>query len=143
VTPPPNRTELAPARQEKRDRTDPNPPVWSEPSGDAEKRESLSGLRGRYDEASKLVSTDEHYSNLEWILGGRRNAGLNPLAMEKATISAMALWLQDLAAEMDRRSLTSAAATDESRAAAMRALQSVALNLRDATDRFLLAFQEP
>lgn len=81
-----------------------------------------------YSEAQKLVPTDGSYKDLERILGAHRDARRNPPALETKTIELTALWLQDLAAEVDRR---------------LPASEETSRSLRDATARFLLAFRRP
>jgi hypothetical protein len=108
-----------------------------------EKRESLVRLQERYVEAQKLVSSQEPYANLEWILGGRRNVTQDPLGLELGTIELVGLWLQDLAIEIDRRlprptsEGLDSAGTSHSRA------HELVQGLRDATERFLVAFRHP
>jgi hypothetical protein len=109
-----------------------------DPRGDSEKRESLVELREQYVEAHKLVSSDEPYANLEWILGARRNTTQDPLALEAKTIELAALWLQDLAVEVDRRP---AGDFDDGAPSSPQAGETPAQSLRDATARFLLAFR--
>jgi hypothetical protein len=113
-----------------------------DPREDSEKRESFVELREQYVEAHKLVSSDEPYANLEWILGARRNTTQDPLALEAKTIELAALWLQDLAVEVDRRPpLRSAVDFDDSAPSSPQAGETPAQSLRDATARFLLAFK--
>ena len=110
---------------------------------DAEKREVLLQLRDRYIEAQKLVSSVEPYANLEWILGARRSPTQDPLGLETRTIELIALWLYDLAAEVDRGlpSQSSAKTDDGSPLTGGEARESMARSLRDATERFLTAFR--
>lgn len=112
-----------------------------DPLEDSERRESLVQLRERYAEAQKLVSSDEPYANLEWILGTRRNITQDPLGLEMKTIELAALWLQDLAVEVDHRLPPPPADDfDGSALSSYQAAKSAAQSLRDATTRFLLAF---
>jgi hypothetical protein len=109
---------------------------------DSEKRESFARLREQYIEARKLVSSDEPYENLEWILGARRDGAQDPLALETKTIELAALWLQDLAVEVDRRPPREPAGDSDGRVSSSpRAGETPGQNLRDATARFLLAFR--
>jgi hypothetical protein len=85
-------------------------------------------MRDVYGEVQKFVSTDGSYADLGWILGAHRDATQNPPAMETKTIELAALWLQDLAAEVDGR---------------LPASEETSRSLRDATARFLLAFRSP
>jgi hypothetical protein len=83
----------------------------------------------------------ESHTNLEWILGARRNPTQDPLGFETNTIEVVALWLQDLAVELERQ-VPGAVATEtggETRLADEIRL-AMAQNLRNATDRFLAAF---
>ena len=108
---------------------------------DAEKREALVKLRDRYVEARELGSSGEHHANLEWILGARRNPTQDPLGFETKTIELIALWLQDLTIELDRRLPEAQAELQDSALLAHEARQSVVRELRDATERFLVAFR--
>ncbi len=108
----------------------------------SEKRESFLQLRERYVEAQKLVSSDEPCSNLEWILGARRNVTRDPQDLETKTIELAALWLQDLAAEVDRRLPPRPTGDfDGSTSPSRQGGDTAAQNLRDATARLLLAFR--
>lgn len=104
-----------------------------EPLEDSEKRESFAQLRARYADARKLVSLDEPHSNLEWILGARRNIAQDPPRLEPKTLELAALWLQDMAVAVDQ--LTPPPPGDFHPAGKL-----AAQSLRDATVRFLLAF---
>jgi hypothetical protein len=110
---------------------------------DTEKRESLVHLQERYVEAQKLVSSEKPYANLEWILGGRRNVTQDPLGLESGTIELVALWLQDLAGEIDRRLPPPATFGLDSPGDSCSDARELVRNLRDATERFLVAFREP
>ena len=110
---------------------------------DSEKRESFLRLREQYVEAQKLVSADEPYANLDWILGARRDAARDPLALEAKTIELAGLWLQDLAVEVDRRAAPGPARDFLSGALSPpRAGDAPGQSLREATARFLLAFRD-
>lgn len=111
-------------------------------SRDAEKREALVKLRDRYVEARELGSSSEEHANLEWILGAHRNPTQDPLGFETNTIEVVALWLEDLAADLERRlPMPPAPAPRETALAADDARQAMAQKLRDATERFLIAFR--
>jgi len=113
-----------------------------DPLEDSERRESFVQLRARYVEAQKLVSSDEPFANLEWILGARRNITQDPLGLETKTIELAALWLQDLAVEVDHRLPPPPTGDfDGSALSSYQAAKSAAQSLRDATARFLLAFR--
>jgi hypothetical protein len=111
------------------------------PPPDSEKREALVGLRDRYVEARELGSTSGEHTNLEWILGARRNPTQDPLGFETKTIELVALWLQDLAIDLDRRRASASPEIEHDTVAAHDARQAVAQKLRDATERFLTAFR--
>jgi hypothetical protein len=129
-------------------RTAPDGALMDRP-GDAEKREALVELRDRYVEARELGPSSErgpygeHHANLEWILGARRNPTQDPLGFETKTIELVALWLQDLAVELDRRLPTAQAEPKGDALVANEARLSVVRELRDATERFLVAFRRP
>jgi hypothetical protein len=107
--------------------------------GDRERRASLADLRDRYAEARSQVPTGEPHGNLDWILGARRNPDRDPLLLRADTIRLIALWLQDLASELDR---ASQGGTPEQKSIVAPA-ESLAGDLRDATKRFLTAFRHP
>jgi hypothetical protein len=103
------------------------------PSAESEDRRSDSGrrdaflrLREAYGEAQKIVSANGAYAHLEWILGASRDATQNPPILGARVVELTALWLQDLAAEVDRL---------------LPAGQEAARALRGATSGFLLAFR--
>jgi hypothetical protein len=108
---------------------------------DSEKRESFARLRERYAEARKLVSPNEPYANLEWILGARRNVTQDPPGLEAKTIELAALWLQDLAVEVDQRWPAPKIGDFDGHVLSSHQTGKLAAErLRDATVRFLLAF---
>ncbi|HEY7370183.1 MAG TPA: hypothetical protein VIB08_01255 [Thermoanaerobaculia bacterium] len=111
-------------------------PVWV---GDSERTESLAELRDQYAEARNHVPTGEPHGNLDWILGARRNPERDPLLYRTGTIRLIALWLQDLASDLDR---ASERGTPEQKSIVAPA-ESLAGKLRDATKRFLTAFRNP
>jgi hypothetical protein len=112
-----------------------------DPRDDSEKRESFLQLRERYADARKLVSSDEPYANLEWILGARRNITQDPPSLGTKTVELAALWLQDLAVEVDHRSPPPPAGDFDGNAlSSHQAGKLAAQRLRDATVRFVLAF---
>jgi hypothetical protein len=110
--------------------------VWA---GDSERRASIADLRDRYAEARSQVPTGEPHGNLDWILGARRNPERDPLLYRTGTIRLIALWLQDLASDLDR---ASERGTPEQKSIVAPA-ESLAGKLRDATKRFLTAFRNP
>jgi hypothetical protein len=111
---------------------------------DAEKRQALVDLRDQYVEARELEATGEHHVNLDWILGARRNPTQDPLEFETKTIELVALWLQDLTRELERRLPEPAPATPPADApSANDVREAMALKLRHATEAFLSAFRRP
>jgi hypothetical protein len=109
---------------------------------DAEMRQALVKLRECYLQARELGSTFEPHANLEWILGARRSPTQDPLAFETSTIAVVALWLQDLAIELDRRAPASTMVERQDEAlSAHEARRAMAQTLREATERFLTAFE--
>ena len=70
---------------------------------DLERREAFARLRENYLEAQGLDTSDGLHTNLEWILGERRDATQNPPALAEKTVELVGLWLQDLASELDRQ----------------------------------------
>jgi len=109
---------------------------------DAQKRKAVALLRDRYREARDLVSSGEPYVNLEWILGVRGNPNQDAANWDTKTIEVVALWLQDLAVEVDRP--LPPRPTGEGGASASPAYQtrqSVVRSLREATESFRVAFR--
>ncbi len=115
-----------------------------DPAREGEKREALVQLRDSYVEAREQVSSVEAYENLEWILGARANAAQDPMGLQTRTIELIALWLQDLSIELDRRLEEQAMGNhEEGTSLASAARQSKVQKLREATERFLAAFLPP
>lgn len=118
-------------------------PGLPNPAREAEQREALAQLRGRYVEAREHVSSVEAYENLEWLLGARGSATQDPLGLQTRTIELIALWIQDLSVELDRRLEEQATGDEAAVASATAARQSNVQNLREATERFRAAFLPP
>jgi len=115
------------------------PPGDGDPREEFEKRLSFAGLRRQYARSRRLVSSEEPYANLDWILGARRDIGRGPLHLETKMVALSALWLEDLAAEVDRQpALPSAGFTAGTFSHGTRGL--AAQGLRDAVRRFVRAF---
>jgi hypothetical protein len=93
---------------------------------DLERREAFARLRETYVEAQGLVTSDGLHTNLDWILGERRDATQNPPALAEKTVELVGLWLQDLASELDRQ---------------LPGRGQAGSTLRDAITRFLHAFR--
>jgi hypothetical protein len=109
---------------------------------DAEKRQALSRLQELYREARELVSSAESYANLDWILGARRNPKQRPADFDDKTIQLVALWLQDLALEVDRGLAPHLDGEfSKNTLLAHRARHCVATSLRAAAEGFLVAFR--
>jgi hypothetical protein len=110
-------------------------------SGYATKEQVLAQLRDRYREARKLVSSTRPYANLEWVLAAMRNPDQTASYWADRTVELVALWLEDLAAEIDRlfpQEVTGEIA--EGALSAYRARRSLAQGLRDATGGFVAAY---
>jgi hypothetical protein len=111
-------------------------------SDGATKQQVLAQLRDRYREARKLVSSTKPYANLEWVLAAMRNPDQTASYWADRTIELVALWLEDLAADIDRpfpQEVTGE--IGESVLSAYRARRSLAQGLRDATGGFVAAFR--
>jgi hypothetical protein len=111
-------------------------------SDDATKRQALGRLRDRYREARKLVSSRKPYANLEWVLAAMKNTDRTASYWADRTIELVALWLEDLSAEIDRlfpQEVTGE--IGEGVLSAYRAHRALAQGLRDATKGFVGAFR--
>jgi hypothetical protein len=107
-------------------------------------REALSRLRERYREARDHGSLAEAHANLEWILGERRSAEQRPEGFDRKLIPIVALWLEDLANELDRQAPPPAPYDDgEATLREDRTREAVAAKLRSAAEGFLAAFELP
>ena len=112
-----------------------------DPGEDSEKRRSFARLRRQYARARKLVSSEEPYANLDWILGSQRDIARGPLHLDAKMIELAALWLEDLAVEVDRQPAPPPAKGSRGRIFAHGTRGSAALRLRDAVKRFVRAFE--
>jgi hypothetical protein len=109
-----------------------------------ERHEALSRLQERYGEARDHGSLAEAHANLEWILGARRSAEQWPEGFDRKLIPIVALWLEDLANELDRQAPPAAPYGDgEAALREDRTRQAVAAKLRAAAEGFLAAFRLP
>jgi hypothetical protein len=111
--------------------------------GGSEKRESLVSLRERYIEARAFVPSDEPYANLRWILGLAGSPTHDPLSLDSRTVDVVALWMQDLAREIERQpdAFADDHQPDLSRSSVLSPdRRGIARSLREATQRFLAAF---
>ena len=110
---------------------------------DVERRAAFVELREHYVKARRHGSSNGRHQNLEWILGASRNSSQDPPGFEAKTIEVVALWLQDLVAELDRRlPKPLPEKLEEDAVSAFETRQVAAQNLRDATKRFLAAFSQ-
>jgi hypothetical protein len=109
---------------------------------DAERRQALDGLRQPYNEARDLVSGTLPHENLEWILGAKRNLSHGAANLNDKTIEVVALWLEDLAFEVDGRLPPGPTiGRDRGSQPPDQTGHSVAARLRLATLRFVTAFR--
>ncbi len=107
----------------------------------SDRGQALVRLRERYDEAREHGSSEEGHANLEWILGARRNPEQRPADLDGKMISIVALWLGDLAHELDRRPAPEPdRANGEAALREYQTRQTVAASLRVAAEGFLVAF---
>lgn len=108
---------------------------------DSRRRDILARLRERYVEARELAGPAEHYANLDWILGSRRNPRHDGPAFDDRLIELVVLWLQDLAFELGRGSSPRVPGDlDEGARSLDGARENAALGLRAATEEFVLTF---
>jgi hypothetical protein len=111
-------------------------------SGDAAKQQVLGRLQERYLDARKLFSSRRSYASVEWVLAAMRTPDRTASYWADATIELVALWLEDLAVDIDRafpEEVTGEIA--EGALSAYRAHRSLAQGLRDATEGFVAAFR--
>jgi len=82
---------------------------------EARRSQAVSRLSDSYAEARGLVSPTEAHTNLDWIIGARRNLAWDGAAFDREIAQLAVLWLQDLARELDGGApLDPSPATDES-----------------------------
>lgn len=109
---------------------------------DSRKQRALSRLKARYGEARTLVSSAEPYANLDWVLGATGNPEELKAGLDRKMIPLLALWLQDLAAELERALSPGPLGQPDDRASpAHQTRQSVAASLREATEGFVAALR--
>jgi hypothetical protein len=104
------------------------------------REEALARLKAPYGEARDLVSAGHPYANLDWVLGSGAEPGRSSANLEQKMIPLFALWLQDLATEVER-SLPPAPGSGPDRASAHSVRETLALRLREATEEFVAAFE--
>jgi len=98
--------------------------------------EALARLKASYGEALAR-SPERPYANLDWVLGTEAASGRSPALLEHKMMPVFALWLQDLAAEVDRSlSIEPGAGPAETPPPARAACETLALRLREATMDF-------
>jgi hypothetical protein len=105
-------------------------------SPDRGRRQALTELWDRYSEARAQVPSGPPIANLEWILGPKGNRFDNAGALDSKMIELLALWLDDLATEVDQPVLLIAGAGESHPDG-----NSLARRLRAATKAFLVAFR--
>jgi len=104
-------------------------------------RTALARLREPYGEARDLVSPTGSYEDLEWILGAKRHPERSQ-DLDHRIVAIVALWLQDLATEVDRRFPPQSAVRVDPRArVAYQGCLEVAARLRAATKAFVTAYR--
>ena len=120
--------------------TRPDAGAATENAAEARERESLSRLKIRYEDVRGLVAGQQPYSNLDWVLGTEAEAGRTSSNLERKMIPVFALWLQDLAAEVDRSFLAAPGHPAGGGQPASPNRDLLAARLREATEEFLDAF---
>jgi hypothetical protein len=78
-----------------------DPPAETASDDERLRSQALSRLSDQYAEARGLVSPTEAHTNLEWIIGARRNLAWDGVAFDREIAQLALLWLQDLARELD------------------------------------------
>jgi len=100
--------------------------------------EAFDRLKVRYGEARKLASPGADSLNLDWILGAAASSGQRPEELNLKMMTLLCLWLEDLAVQLERQMEEAPSGPmSEAAAAAHRACESVAANLRQATTEFM------
>jgi hypothetical protein len=101
---------------------------------DSRRELAFARLKACYAEARTCVTAAEPFSNLDWILGASRRPEDRSEDVNHKMIPLLSLWLEDLAAELDRAPVPPAAGgISEAAAAARRVCGSLAASLREAT----------
>lgn len=104
---------------------------------EARRSQAVSRLSDSYAEARELVSPTEAHTNLEWIIGARRNLAWDGAAFDQEIAQLAVLWLQDLARELDGGgSPHPSPVTDESEDWEIDPRRAAARRLRLATRHF-------
>jgi hypothetical protein len=124
--------------------------TFEEHAENSRRRALVEKLREQYAEARELVPSARgpvsSHSNLEWILGPRRNPELDGSELDGAVSELVVLWLEDLALELEApewpRSSSDAGGRMMTIADAD-ARQSVAQTLRTATRDFAATLLAP
>ncbi|MGE5277077.1 MAG: hypothetical protein ACM3SU_08790 [Acidobacteriota bacterium] len=116
----------------------PSPPRGAGvPEGDSRQETAFTRLKARYAEARNLVFSAAPHSNLDWILGVHRNPEESSEDLNRKMIPLLALWLEDLAAELERR--LAPGPTSEVDEPARTARACAVESLREAASGFMAA----
>jgi hypothetical protein len=118
--------------------------VFADAEGNPESRraEAFGRLRHRYAQAQEHVSDEfsgaADHSNLDWILGLRRDTRRDEAAIDTSVCELVVLWLEDLALELERPDTPVRPASGREAVAGSRL--EAAEGLRHATRDFADAF---
>lgn len=93
--------------------------------------------------ARELVPPAEWNAKLEWILGSKRDLNTHTAGFDRRTVDDVALLLEDLAASVHRAPLEPSKDPFEAARPDQQARQSIARELRDATQGYVLASELP
>jgi len=105
------------------------------PDGDSPQELAFTRLKARYAEARGLLSSAEPHSNLDWILGVNRNPDESSEDLNRKMIPLLALWLEDLAVELER-GFARGSLDEADDTAARQACTSAVASLREAASGF-------
>jgi hypothetical protein len=109
---------------------------------DSGKEQAFERLKARYGEARRLVSSEGDCANLDWILGAISSSDDRSEDLTRRMIPLLALWLEDLALELDEGLAQRRFAAEEDAApAANLACESAAASLRQAAAGFVAAWR--
>jgi hypothetical protein len=109
---------------------------------DSGKEQAFERLKARYGEARLLLSPEGDCANLDWILGAISSSVDRSDDRTRRMIPLLALWLEDLAVELEGELARSRSeATEDSAAAARLACESAAATLRHAAVGFVAAWR--
>lgn len=118
--------------------------IWTAAATDPGQDRALTGFKASYGEARELVSSAEPCANLDWVFGADGDSDKPPPRLDRKMIPLLTLWLQDLAAEVERAlSQGPPGETDSSPSPAHPARESLAERLREATEGLVAALRRP